>query len=81
MNISLIVFLDPVCNQQEALAEKTQHVDQLMRERDVERAEVARMAAQADEATRAAHEMRLQLDQVWRFRGYHSIQPVARAPY
>ncbi|XP_045608788.1 CAP-Gly domain-containing linker protein 1 isoform X4 [Procambarus clarkii] len=49
---------------QEALAEKTQHVDQLMRERDVERAEVARMAAQADEATRAAHDMRLQLDQL-----------------
>lgn len=35
-----------------------------MRERDLERAEVARMAAQADEATRAAQEMKLQLDRV-----------------
>lgn len=35
-----------------------------MRERDLERAEVARMAAQADEATRAAQDMRMQLDQV-----------------
>lgn len=51
-------------NRQEALAEKTQHVDQLMRERDMERAEVARMAAQADEATRAAQDMRVQLDKV-----------------
>ncbi|XP_064090073.1 CAP-Gly domain-containing linker protein 1-like isoform X5 [Macrobrachium nipponense] len=49
---------------QEALTEKTQHVDQLMRERDLERAEVARMAAQTDEATRDAQDMRLQLEQL-----------------
>ncbi|XP_066973407.1 CAP-Gly domain-containing linker protein 1-like isoform X3 [Macrobrachium rosenbergii] len=49
---------------QEALTEKTQHVDQLMRERDLERAEVARMAAQTDEATREAQDMRLQLEQL-----------------
>ncbi|XP_064090072.1 CAP-Gly domain-containing linker protein 1-like isoform X4 [Macrobrachium nipponense] len=48
----------------EALTEKTQHVDQLMRERDLERAEVARMAAQTDEATRDAQDMRLQLEQL-----------------
>lgn len=46
------------------MAEKTQHVDQLMRERDLERGEVARMAMQLDEATQLAHEFKTQLDQV-----------------
>ena len=35
-----------------------------MRERDVERSDVAKLAAQADEATRAAQEYKTQLDQV-----------------
>ena len=39
-----------------------------MQERDVERGEVAHMAAQADEATRAAQDMKMQLDRVsWNF--------------
>lgn len=51
---------------QEALAEKTQHVEQLLRERDMERSELARLAAQADEATRSALEMKTQLAKVWK---------------
>ncbi|CAL4163597.1 unnamed protein product, partial [Meganyctiphanes norvegica] len=49
---------------QEALAEKTQHVDQLMRERDVERAEVARMAQQIDQSARQAQDLQIHLDQL-----------------
>lgn len=44
-----------------------------MRERDLERSEVARMAAQADEATRAAQDMKLQLDRVTVTFEFHSI--------
>ena len=35
-----------------------------MRERDMERADVAKLAAQADEAARAAQDYKTQLDQV-----------------
>ena len=40
-----------VCCEQKALKEKEEHIEQLLRERDLERSEVARAAAQVDEVS------------------------------
>ena len=44
-------ILDVVCCEQKALKEKEEHIEQLLRERDLERSEVARAAAQVDEVS------------------------------
>ena len=48
---------------QDALREKEQHVDQLLKERDMERSEVARATANAEEADVALTALRTELQE------------------
>ena len=45
----LLMFIS--CAVQKALKEKEEHIEQLLRERDLERSEVARAAAHVDEVS------------------------------
>lgn len=43
-----------VCSLQKALKEKEEHIEQLLRERDLERSDVARASVQVDEVRKRA---------------------------
>ena len=49
---------------QDVLREKQQHIEQLLRERDLERAEITRAASQADEAEQKFHHLKQEFEQV-----------------
>lgn len=49
---------------QDVLREKQQHIEQLLKERDLERAEITRAANQADEAEQQLARLNLEYDQV-----------------
>lgn len=49
---------------QEVLKEKQQHIEQLLRERDLERAEIAKAASQADEAEQKYVDLKQEFDLV-----------------
>lgn len=50
--------------QQKALKEKEEHIEQLLRERDLERSEVARAAAQVDEAQNELTHLKVEKDRL-----------------
>ena len=49
--MSAILFRCQLMTLQKALKEKEEHIEQLLKERDMERSEVARAAAQCDEVS------------------------------
>ena len=49
--MSAILFRCQLMILQKALKEKEEHIEQLLKERDMERSEVARAAAQCDEVS------------------------------
>ena len=49
---------------QKALKEKEEHIEQLLRERDMERSDVARAAAQVDEAQTQLSHLKLERDRL-----------------
>lgn len=52
------------CLVQKALKEKEEHIEQLLRERDLERSEVARAAAQVDEAQDQLTQLRVEKERL-----------------
>lgn len=49
---------------QDVLKEKQQHIEQLLKERDLERAEITRAASQADEAEHQFFTLKAEFEQV-----------------
>lgn len=49
---------------QDVLKEKQQHIEQLLKERDLERAEITRAASQADEAEHRFFTLKAEFEQV-----------------